>query len=212
MQLFCFTMKPEKIGAQITMKKKIIVGIMGSPGSGKETVSKLITEKFSGKVHHVMFSSPLTSFLLDMGYKKEDIDRPTLQLLGQKLNKHFGDGTVTRGALLLIKNSTAPIDIVDGVRWESDFKGLKSLASHSIKVMIIYVIAYPEIRWGRVRKRKQRAGEAKLSWEEFLRQDNAPNERFIEKLGAQADFHIDNNNSREKLRKQVLDLCTKHIC
>lgn len=191
---------------------KTIIGIIGKPGSGKETVFKLIAEKFSGNVHHAVFSTPLTAFLLDMGYPKEKIDRPTLQRVAQNLNKHFGEGTVTRGLLLLIERSDAPIVVADGVRWESDFKGLKSLENLSTKCVMIYVTASPEKRFERLKARRQRAGEKDLMWKMFLEQDNAVNERLIPELGKQAGVHhIDNNGTEEDLRKQVHDFCEQHI-
>jgi len=188
-----------------------IVGIIGKPGSGKETVFKLIAEKFSGNVYHAVFSAPLTAFLRDMGYPEEKIDRSALQLEAQCLNRHFGKGTVTRGLLLLIERSDAPIVVADGVRWESDFEGLKSLEGPSIKCVMVYVVADPKKRFERLRARRERAGEKDLTWEMFLEQDNAENERFIPRLGKQADFPIDNNGTKEDLRRQVDDFCERFI-
>ena len=197
--------------------EKIIIGLIGKPGSGKETVSKIISELYPGKVHHVTFSTPLQAFLRDMGYQEEEIDRSTLQLLATNLNKHFGEDTVTRGALLLIQNSSAFIDIVDGVRWKSDFDGVRSLESSFAhegpftKCVMVYVTADPQIRFGRLRARSQRAGEKDMSKEDFLRQENALTESFIEELGKQADFPIDNNGTLEDLKRQVNDLCEKYV-
>src|SRR3989338_1206827 len=118
------------------------------------------------------------------------------------VNKHFGEGSVTRGALQLIKNSASPIDVVDGVRWESDFVGIRSLESLEIQPFMIYVSARPEIRFKRLKARRQRKGEDGLTWEQFLEQDNALNEIFVEGLGARADIEIFNDGDLEYLKKQ----------
>lgn len=112
---------------------------------------------------------------------------------------------------MLIEQSDAPIIIADGVRWESDFEGLKSLENPSTKCLMVYVTASPEKRFERLKARRQRAGEKDLAWEEFEKQDNAINESSIPELGAQADFHVNNNGTEEDLQKQVLDFCEHSI-
>ena len=76
---------------------------------------------------------------------------------------------------------------------------------------MVYVTADPQIRFGRLRARSQRAGEKDMSKEDFLRQENALTESFIEELGKQADFPIDNNGTLEDLKRQVNDLCEKYV-
>ena len=196
------------------MVKKFVIGIIGKPYGGKDTVAKLFTKKFGSDVNHVMFSGPLTAFLFDMGYTEKEIDRPLLQKLAQNLNKHFSEGTVTRGALLLIKNSSARINIVDGVRWQSDFDGIKALADENTKPLMVYVHTDQERRFERGKNRQQRAGEREMTWEDFLKQDEALNERFVEEFGEKADFKIDNNEEDpelKNLKKQVDDFCEKHL-
>ncbi|MBI2047752.1 MAG: hypothetical protein HYT27_01295 [Parcubacteria group bacterium] len=264
------------------MPQKTVTAISGKQGSGKETVGNKIAENIGEeKVCRATFSGPLTDFLLDMGYRKEEIDRPLLQWLGQRLVKRFRKDAVTCGILNLIQKTDRQYIVVDGVRWPSDFAELKKpenlfplktvsagrrlwrvlrariaygsiekfledmgypagkidrelvhttalcLITHfgddfftkckrkpardaSVNFFMIFVDVSPKERYERLRDRKQRAGEEDLTWEEFLKQDSAPNEAFIPELAKMADFTIDNEErdpALTKLKKRVGDIC-----
>ena len=108
------------------MTHKIIVGLIGKPGCGKETVAKKIAKKYGEDVFRATFSGPLTDFLRDTGYGETQINRPLLQQLGQMLVKHFRPDAVTCGILNLIQKTDKQYIVVDGVRWPSDFAELKN--------------------------------------------------------------------------------------
>lgn len=187
------------------MRQKIVIGLIGKPSAGKETVAKEITQIFEGNVSHITFSGALHAFLLDMGYEQEEIGRPLLQRLAINLIKHFGNDAVARGVLCSAQKTDMSVLICDGVRREADLAALKRFEKDgAFKCLMIYIHADPHARYDRQKRRKQRAGEAELAWEEFLKQDNAPTEQEIEELGKKEGvFRIDNNGSLEALREQI---------
>ncbi|MBI2108934.1 MAG: hypothetical protein HYT93_01980 [Parcubacteria group bacterium] len=273
------------------MTQKKIIGVIGKPGSGKETAAKEVVKRYGSDATHITFSGPLTQFLLDMGHRDDEIERPLLQRLGQMLVKHFRPDAVTCGVLHLVKRTFEPIIVVDGVRWPSDFAELKNPlnfiqresgtdgwkrlvrkfykrrtkdsvreflldmdcsgrnidaeliettsdllikhfgddffipskkhisettrdASDSVRCFMVFVDVSPKERFERIKERKQRAGEGDLTWEEFLKQDSAPNEQHIPELAKKADFTIDNEErdpQLKNLRAQVDEFCRKFL-
>ena len=182
--------------------RKTVIGVIGEAGAGKETFARVLIARITHLgVFHTTFSNTLVETLKAWNIAPT---RPNCQLLAQVMNKGFGDGTLTRAALHQVQARDERIIIVDGVRWQADFDGLKALAKDHTEVIMVYVTADPKIRFERLTVRNQRPGETGLTWEQFVRESEAPNEQLIGTLGNMADFEIENNGTLKDLERRVV--------
>lgn len=180
-----------------------IIGLTGKKGSGKETVGRFLAEFMPGKVVKVLrFSDPLAE-ICDIMYLPKT--RHNLQLMGMVMIRNFGDDTLTNAVFQRIKNTEADIIVLDGVRWPADYEMLRNLPDSEL----IFIDADMQTRFERIRKRKEKAGEEGVSFEQFEAEDRAENEIHIDEIGAKADIKIDNNGSLEDFRSQVKAIAEK---
>ena len=74
---------------------------------------------------------------------------------------------------------------------------------------LIYVTADQNVRFERVKKRRQKVGEENTTYDQFLQEDSAPTEVDIKKIGAIADFTVDNNAALLEIQKKSKELYDK---
>jgi dephospho-CoA kinase len=178
------------------MKNPILVGLVGEKGSGKETVGQLFIQLLpEKKIAHVKFSDLLKE-TLDLW--SLPLTRTNLQDLAIIMDQHFGEGTLAYAMKQRIKKLDADIVILDGVRWDADIKLINSFKKH----FLIYVTAEIKTRFKRISKRVEKVGEGK-NYEQFLKEEEKPNEVGIPRLGSNADFKIENNTSISNLTEQL---------
>lgn len=176
---------------------KAIIGLVGEKGAGKETVISMITELVGHKhVCHEQFSSILFETLQAWGIPAT---RANLQKLAVVMNEGYGDGTLARA----VKNRLGTIDrdlvLLEGIRWDADVALVKSFE----KSMLIYVTATPRLRFERTRLRGHKVGESEATFEQFLHEEQAPNEIHIARIGATARATIVNDGTLADLKKAV---------
>lgn len=178
------------------MKNPILIGLVGEKGSGKETVGQLFIQLLpEKKIAHIKFSDLLKE-TLDLW--SIPLTRTNLQDIAIIMDQHFGDGTLAFAMKQRIKKLDADIVILDGVRWDADIKLINSFKKH----FLIYVTADIKTRFERIAKRVEKVGEGK-DYEQFLKEEEKPNEVGIPRLGAKADFKIENNGNFETLKKKL---------
>lgn len=174
-----------------------IIGLVGEKGSGKDTFARFLQEIIKDKsVVHLRFSDLLkkTLNLWDL-----QITRANLQKLAQVLEEGFGSGAVAHGIEIQIRKSNADIIILDGIRWIPDVKLLKKFPSH----ILVYITADSKLRFERLKTRGEKKGESEMAYEQFLKEEKAPNELLIPEIGSKADYKIINNSSIEDFKKEV---------
>lgn len=175
----------------------IIIGLVGKKGSGKETVGKFLKNLLPDKkIEIVRFSDTLADILDTLDISKS---RENLQHLAVVLDNGFGKGTLTHAVSRRLMSIPSDIVVLDGIRWPSDLEMFLQLP----KKILVYLKADSEIRYQRLLGRQEKAGEGQTTWEQFLKEDQAQNEIYIEEIGAKADYVIDNNGSLEYFEKQV---------
>lgn len=175
------------------IKDKILIGVMGEKGSGKETVGDLIIKNLSNKkVERIRSSDVLGDTLKQWGIP---LNRHNLQYLAIIMNKEFGPETLSNAVKKRMEEIDAEVIIFDGIRWPADIRLLRSFNKNKL----IYVTASPEIRYERVKARKQKVGEGQATFEQFLEEEKAETEIYIGEIGNGADVKIDNS-------KGLLDL------
>lgn len=174
------------------MAKKII-GIVGEMASGKDTVCEYLKANYKD-VYFMRFSDALTEILKIFF---DDIKREDQQWLSSALREKFGGDILVKALVKKIGKISDGIVILNGVRRPDDFKALKSIGGK-----LIYITADPKARWERMKVRGEKADDD-VSFEKFIEMGKAEAESLITVIGAEADYKIDNNGSKDQLFEQV---------
>lgn len=181
------------------MKK--VIGLVGEKGSGKQTFVNFFKEIASDKnVHQIRFSDILAQTLLIWDIP---ITRSNLQQLSIAMDKTFGSKSLAHAAKFNVVGDGADVIIFDGIRGKEQFKMIKAYPQS----LMIYVTAEQNLRYQRLNKRSEKVGEAGLSYEQFMQEENVKTETQVPKIGKKADLKIENNGTinefREKIKKFV---------
>ncbi len=184
---------------------KIVIGISGQKGGGKGTFAGLLkTTAHNKRVEEIRTVDVLFDTLR---YWDLPNSRENLQRLVTVMNKAFGEGTLTQAVKRKVENSEADIVILDSIRLDSDVKLLRSFS----KNVLLYITADPKLRYERMKQRNEKAGEGEMSYKQFLKEEQAPTEILIPKIGANADYTIENNGTFEDYIKEVEKFYQKKV-
>lgn len=175
---------------------KAIVGLVGMPLAGKETVSATLARyahEAGATAHHTRFRDILAETL---ELWRIPCNRENLQKLAQIMVKPdaFGPRALTDAVEARLMKDSADLVIVDGVRWLSDEAMLRGVPDG--KGILLYVDADADTRFSRA-KRRQREGEEELTRNAFDVQDAAPNESSVDVIGGRADWRIPNGRDTD---------------
>lgn len=177
--------------------KKLVIGLVGEKGSGKETFVSLLKKQYSEKtVVHIRSSDILAETLKLWSLPKT---RHNLQQLAIVMDQGFGLGTLTHAVRQKIDQIDADIVVYDGMRWLSDEKMVRSFSVH----MLVYITAAASIRYTRTKDRKEKIGEAMASYEQFLQEEQVATELDIAKIGGRADVTIVNEGGVKEFEEKI---------
>ncbi|MFH1401583.1 MAG: AAA family ATPase [Parcubacteria group bacterium] len=174
-------------------KKKIIIGLIGETGSGKDTVSDYIKKNYP-EVLVLRFSDPLREALGIFLNEKRKEDQQWLAIV---LRERFGGDILWQALKKKIENVESGIVILNGIRFADEYRGIKQIGGK-----IIYVTVDSKIRWQRVRSRGEKKDD-RVSYKKFLQIERAATELQIPKLGQKADFIIKNDGSIEDFYARI---------
>ncbi len=194
----------------------IVIGITGEKGGGKETVGDILKTLVlrDVRIGRLLYDIKQTRFLR---HRFSDIINESLALwhlletrenqqkFSQTMSDSFGNGTLARAVRARIVGGDAPIVVVDGIRRASEEEMVRGIPGS----MILYVTAPVAARYGR--PRASRPGEREKTFEQFLREEEAPTEVEIPHIGSRADYRIENTGSREDLERSVRELFERCI-
>jgi dephospho-CoA kinase len=173
------------------MKK--IIGIVGEMGAGKDTFCEYVKEKYKN-VYFLRFSDGLTEALKIFF---DDIKREDQQWLSSALRERFGGDILVKALIKKVNNINDGIVILNGVRRPDDFKALREIGGK-----LVYLTADVKKRWERVILRKEKADDD-VPFEKFLELGKAEAEQLIGTIGAEADFKISNDGTKEELYEEI---------
>ena len=174
---------------------KIIIGLVGETGSGKDTVAHYLKRRYD--VQLLRFSQPLKK-TLDLFFNKSS--KEDQSWLYTVFKERFGEDVLHQGVRRYVEQHDG-IMCVNGMRMMKDLDFIRSFKNN----YIIYVTADQELRWQRVVGRGEKSDD-KQSLEDFQKfEATAETEKNIPAIGAQADFTITNDGSMDELLWQVDD-------
>ncbi|MCW1892468.1 MAG: AAA family ATPase [Candidatus Uhrbacteria bacterium] len=174
--------------------RKIVIGIIGMPASGKGTVADYLQKTHS--TPKLRFSDALSTILERLHLEKTRDHQITLS---EVLRETCGEDILSRAIQIGIQKSPSPVIVVDGVRREGDITTLKEVADFHL----LGVDAAAETRYERAKKRAEKPEEANQSFEDFLKLDQRSTELTTRELMKQASMTFDNNGSFEHLYEQI---------
>lgn len=182
---------------------KIVLGVIGESGSGKETFAKLLSEFVAPhSVKLIRTSDILKETLLKWGL---DTSRENYIKVSVAMRSTFGEDVLPNAIKESVLEAAEDIVILDGLRWPADVEMLRSLPSQ----MLVYVTASAEVRFARTQKRQEKHGEKDTDFQKFLQENQSPADVAIPRLGAEADFRIENNGSLEEFQSRVQEFATQ---
>ena len=179
---------------------KIIVGLVGSLASGKETTKKYLVEKYSAK--DCKFSTILRDVLVRVAVPNS---RENLQKISTVLRANFGENLLAKAIAMDASKLDADIVVIDGVRRFTDIEHLNELSNF----ILVKIDADKNVRYERMKARNENAGDDKKTFEEFLEDHNAEADKQIPEVMKTAKYSIDNSGSIKDLYNQIDEIIKK---
>lgn len=175
--------------------EKKIIGLIGEPASGKDTVADYLKEKYGAEV--VRYSDPLREGLA-IFLDDNKIGRADFTWLSTEIRGKYGNHILSEALVKRTKNSPAPIVVFNGLRIAEDLEFLKTIPG----AFSVYVTVDQKTRWERIYGRGEKADDA-VSFERFQELERASTEIQIPEIGRYADFKLINDKTKEDLFARV---------
>ena len=173
--------------------KKIIIGLVGEAGSGKDTVANHFQQKYGAKLFR--FASPIKN-TLSIYFDK--LSRKDQRWLYNALKERFGEDILCRAMRKLLNNETGTLLVVNGLRMPCDYDFIKAYPNS----YVLYVTADQKLRWERVVSRGEKTDDD-ISFEKFQELDQQETEVHIPEIGQKADKTIVNDQDKDFLLKEA---------
>lgn len=176
-------------------EKKIVIGLVGETGSGKDTVAHYLKRRYD--VDLLRFSRPLKKTLELFFDQSSKADQAWLY---DVFRERFGEDVLHRGVVQYVAHHDG-IMCVNGMRMMMDLEFIRSFEDS----YIIYITADQKLRWQRVTSRGEKSDDDQTFVEFKKFESTTETEKAIPQIGADADFVIKNEGSMDDLLWQVDD-------
>jgi dephospho-CoA kinase len=174
--------------------EKIIIGVAGEIGSGKDTVTKYLVEKY-GASHH-KFSNILRDILDRLGLEQ---NRKNMDTASTMLRQAFGENIFSRVICNDVEKDENRLVIMDGVRREEDLACVCNVDGFQL----VYVETDLQKRYERLVKRHENTDDQTKTFEEFLKDNEQEPQLQIRGLKNIAQYVIQNDGTLDELYVQV---------
>lgn len=175
----------------------LILGLVGTPGSGKSAVAEYIIANYGGE--QFRFSDYLSHVLKKMNLEKS---RENMIKLSVILRKEFGEDLFSHAVASDAVRSDSGLVLVDGIRRPEDLAAFRPLPNFQL----IAVNADAKLRYERMKNRGEKTGETNMTWEEFETTEKAPTEITIPETMTFANHVVMNDGSVEELHAKIDDI------
>lgn len=175
------------------MTQKIIIGLLGETGSGKDTVAKYLEEKYKAKL--MRFADPIKDTLSIYFDKLSKEDQAWLYLV---FKNRFGEDILSKAMAKRVDDEESQLIIINGVRMPSDYDFVKKYPNSQV----LYITASENTRWQRVASRGEKSDD-NITIEKFKELDRVETEVHIPEIGAKADKTIHNEKDLDYLLNEV---------
>lgn len=181
----------------------IVIGITGTLGAGKGTIVDYLVNKKNFK--HYSVSGYLKEILLK---KNIEVNRTSLQDMGNKLRERYGPDYITKKLFIKAKKGKGN-SIIESIRNPKEAGFIKSQKNS----YLFAVDANQKTRYLRIKKRASE--KDKVTFKEFKDQEKKElqskdlNAQNLPKCISMADFKFDNNGTIEKLHEEVEKVLNK---
>lgn len=181
--------------------KKTYIGLVGEKGGGKDTVMKFVQQLLpKKKIVQVRFSDILSETLDIWGLARI---RDNYQKLSPAMIDAYGKSVLASAVRARAETAEADIVFMNGVRWWADTAMMRALRRKGAKSFLVYVTAPARVRYERLKKRGEKAGEKKATFRQFMKEEKARTEIDIPKIGKKADMTIENTGTMDEFMKAV---------
>jgi len=174
--------------------KKIIIGVMGEIGSGKDTVTGYIAKNYDAGYYRDSKSLRLILDILHLAY-----DRKNLGSLANALRETFGEDVIAKATHKELIKMKQSVLIADGTRRKGELAYFKQFEEYRL----IYVDVDIQKRFERIKARGQKSDDIHKTFEEFQKDHENASDNQVVEMKSQADFIINNNGSIEDLYRQI---------
>ena len=147
----------------------------------------------------------------ELKVKKLSVNRENLQDIGDAMRQGQGSDILAKLAVKKIDKQDLKLAVIDGIRNLAEVKFLKKISYFTL----VGVSATPDKRYKRLMAKKNSKSKF-TNWQEFIRDELREDVGLVKKHGQQnqlcflhSDYFIDNNASRNSLRKKILVMLNK---
>lgn len=184
----------------------LVVGLVGSPGAGKEALFQNLKEISGYPVNRVSSSDILRSTLITWGIKprRENFDRVFSGMVTA-----FGNDCLALAVqeqVARITQRSYGIVVIDSIRQSVDLEMLRRCQNNCL----LFLDTSLQTRYKRAMTRRD-PKDQELSFEQFKAQHQTQTERFVEEISAQADWCINNDGSIAELKTQITQFCNQQV-
>jgi len=184
----------------VSVRRKILIGIAGMPGAGKDTVRKTV-QKLGFPV--IVMGDEVRSEAKRKGLK---ITPENLGKLMLQMRKENGPAAVAKRCIPKIKAIESPVIFIDGIRSLHEVEEFKK---KFLNVKVLAIHASPKTRFKRLLKRGRR--DDPKDWESFVERDRRELKVGLGEVIATADYMVINEGTKKNLEKNLTVFLRKEV-
>lgn len=182
--------------------EKIIFGLAGEPGAGKDTVKEYLADRYGAQ--SLGFSLVLKDILNRLSL---ELCRVNYATLAEALRTSFGENILATVLADDAARMSAQIVVIDGIRKLGELDELRKLSNFRF----IFVETDLRVRYERIKNRGTKTDDQAKTFEEFVRDHEHAADREVRNLKEKADLIIENNGTLQDLCRRVDEVMQRFL-